>query len=312
MSASVAEVASPCVGVCRLDRHARICVGCGRSGEEIADWRDLSNDERARVVASLTERLATFDTLHVPSKQSAAQIGDFVARGLRQQGVFVIGCFGAVGEFFAPSGEKVVVSHRPDRVEAAAIGGRFRLTIAPDLVLLKAPRAAATPTVVAAPRELLPPACGLVPIGPDSDPIGPQNGAHRDTVLFDLGLGVAGMRFMVRTADPVLIARLDALAGASLTTVLSDAGAMLIEASPTRVVESPLARIEVDTKIPPPGVSTPEAPHTHLMPGPLAIGRALPPGVGCPAGLVPIALHYPSSAKAAPLSTTQTAAKRGE
>ena len=37
--------ASPCIAVCRLDPRTRLCVGCGRSIDEIARWPDLDEDE---------------------------------------------------------------------------------------------------------------------------------------------------------------------------------------------------------------------------------------------------------------------------
>ncbi|WP_329740691.1 DUF1289 domain-containing protein [Dyella sp. A6] len=38
---------TPCIGICRLD-SAGLCLGCRRTGDEIAGWRDLSDDERRR------------------------------------------------------------------------------------------------------------------------------------------------------------------------------------------------------------------------------------------------------------------------
>ncbi|MEM9590798.1 MAG: DUF1289 domain-containing protein, partial [Pseudomonadota bacterium] len=29
---------TPCVNICMLDETSGLCIGCGRSGEEIADW----------------------------------------------------------------------------------------------------------------------------------------------------------------------------------------------------------------------------------------------------------------------------------
>ena len=40
---------SPCIGVCRLE--AFVCVGCGRTLDEIARWARMDEDERAAVVA---------------------------------------------------------------------------------------------------------------------------------------------------------------------------------------------------------------------------------------------------------------------
>ncbi len=57
--------ASPCIAVCRLDPRTRLCVGCGRSIDEIARWPDLDEDERERIVARLRDarQAAARDTL---------------------------------------------------------------------------------------------------------------------------------------------------------------------------------------------------------------------------------------------------------
>jgi putative phosphoesterase len=46
---------SPCTGVCRLDA-AGICVGCGRSIEQIGAWATMSDPQRQSIVAALDER----------------------------------------------------------------------------------------------------------------------------------------------------------------------------------------------------------------------------------------------------------------
>ena len=54
-----APVASPCVSVCVLDPAGTgICVGCGRSLDEIAAWVELDNAQRRAVLARLPQRLA--------------------------------------------------------------------------------------------------------------------------------------------------------------------------------------------------------------------------------------------------------------
>lgn len=40
---------TPCVGVCRLDERG-FCEGCQRTGDEIARWRGMSDDERLRLM----------------------------------------------------------------------------------------------------------------------------------------------------------------------------------------------------------------------------------------------------------------------
>ena len=51
------EVASPCTGVCRLDPN-RICIGCGRTADEIGRWMTLDLAAKANVVAKSRQRLA--------------------------------------------------------------------------------------------------------------------------------------------------------------------------------------------------------------------------------------------------------------
>jgi uncharacterized protein len=41
-------VESPCINVCTLD-HAGICIGCGRSIDEIARWSRMSPEEQHHV-----------------------------------------------------------------------------------------------------------------------------------------------------------------------------------------------------------------------------------------------------------------------
>lgn len=48
---------SPCVNICMIDDKSGICVGCGRSGDEIAGWIDMSPTERRSIMAALPGRL---------------------------------------------------------------------------------------------------------------------------------------------------------------------------------------------------------------------------------------------------------------
>ncbi|MFD1744193.1 DUF1289 domain-containing protein [Rhizobium helianthi] len=49
---------TPCILVCSLDIDTGLCVGCGRTGEEIGAWTSLSDDQRREVMAELPSRLA--------------------------------------------------------------------------------------------------------------------------------------------------------------------------------------------------------------------------------------------------------------
>ena len=49
-------VLSPCIGVCVLDASGEYCVGCLRTGGEIAEWTLMSDSERERVMGELDLR----------------------------------------------------------------------------------------------------------------------------------------------------------------------------------------------------------------------------------------------------------------
>ncbi|WP_207063645.1 DUF1289 domain-containing protein [Motiliproteus sp. SC1-56] len=47
-----ARVPSPCTGVCRLNRQD-CCIGCGRTGLEIAEWGVMNNAEKQAVLVRI-------------------------------------------------------------------------------------------------------------------------------------------------------------------------------------------------------------------------------------------------------------------
>ena len=49
---------SPCIRHCTLDPETGICVGCGRTLQEIGNWSRYTDDERQAIVAVLPDRLA--------------------------------------------------------------------------------------------------------------------------------------------------------------------------------------------------------------------------------------------------------------
>jgi predicted Fe-S protein YdhL (DUF1289 family) len=51
-------IESPCINICTLDARSGLCLGCGRSIDEIAQWTAMSAAERARVMSELPARLA--------------------------------------------------------------------------------------------------------------------------------------------------------------------------------------------------------------------------------------------------------------
>ncbi len=50
-------MSSPCVKICVVDPVGGLCIGCGRTVEEISLWREMAESERAQVAATLPARL---------------------------------------------------------------------------------------------------------------------------------------------------------------------------------------------------------------------------------------------------------------
>lgn len=53
------EVESPCTKVCMIHPETRLCLGCKRTGEEIARWSMMTPEARRAVIAILPDRQAT-------------------------------------------------------------------------------------------------------------------------------------------------------------------------------------------------------------------------------------------------------------
>jgi len=45
------------VNVCLLDAETGLCIGCGRTVDEIACWATMSNGEQRAIMAALPERM---------------------------------------------------------------------------------------------------------------------------------------------------------------------------------------------------------------------------------------------------------------
>lgn len=128
-------------------------------------------------------------------------------------------------------------------------------------------------------------------LGVDIDAIRPLD---RNGILFDLGLGLATLDFCVRTGDAGLVQLLRHHEGKPL---LADARliALLKEASPHRVAQSRLARIEVFQPIGKEGGASPDGPHTHLLPELLRVRRTHASTLPIPEGWLPCVSLYPAS-----------------
>ncbi|OYU50072.1 MAG: DUF1289 domain-containing protein [Rhizobiales bacterium PAR1] len=57
-TSSLIDPASPCTKVCVIDSVTGWCLGCGRTGSEIAGWIGMTTRERLALKAQLPTRLA--------------------------------------------------------------------------------------------------------------------------------------------------------------------------------------------------------------------------------------------------------------
>lgn len=288
---------SPCVGVCRLDEASGLCLGCGRSGDEIAAWRDLDDARRAEVWQLLPERMAGLGCEFRLLPLAGAELADrLLATARNPWTVFAIGVQGALAEFMRFPRDRAVVGGDAGCLLIQSGLGALRLETHPSIrVFGFGPEGGAPDEVVLAvhrARLASPPASTITELGPDVQAI---READRDAHLFDLGLDRPTLRFCVRTSDGELTAALRACAGRPLAAVADRLVPRLLERHPHRVAISRLGRIEVTQPI---GIrngesGTPEGPHTHLMPELLRSGRELAPGRELPPDYAPAVSIFP-------------------
>jgi len=52
------RISTPCIKVCAVSGQSGLCVGCGRTLNEIAVWASLTEDDRQAIMMELPTRLA--------------------------------------------------------------------------------------------------------------------------------------------------------------------------------------------------------------------------------------------------------------
>lgn len=57
VAATVEAVPSPCILVCTLDARSDICLGCGRTLDEIGEWASAAPERQRKIVADAARRL---------------------------------------------------------------------------------------------------------------------------------------------------------------------------------------------------------------------------------------------------------------
>ncbi|MEM8958837.1 MAG: DUF1289 domain-containing protein [Pseudomonadota bacterium] len=286
---------SPCTGICRMDAETGWCLGCARTTQEIADWGGARPEWRRDIWSAIPDRMSRLGIACRRLPWSTEEIRSFVRTSLEQgTGTWVMGVVGAVAEFTPAPGMRAESRTMGATVTAETNNGAIALRIDDGVRALcfDAPDSPAKREriVLAVKRETrrLPVAKTITRLGADISPL-IRNDAGS---LFDLGLGRKEARFCLRCAAGDAHNALLAATGTALEDCLPQIAPVLLRESPTRVVDTALGRIEVQGTIPPPGGRSPCGPHTHLLPGQLAPGRALPIGMDLPRAYLPGAAFY--------------------
>jgi uncharacterized protein len=55
---SIENISSPCIGVCTISDSSGLCQGCYRTIDEIREWWNMNDVERAKVSSLLDQRMA--------------------------------------------------------------------------------------------------------------------------------------------------------------------------------------------------------------------------------------------------------------
>jgi predicted Fe-S protein YdhL (DUF1289 family) len=295
-----AQLASPCVGTCRLDAATGWCVGCGRDVDELTRWRELDGAARAAVWAALPDRLRQLgQECRLVPRLPADALAGIAMLAKAPEAVLVMGVEGAVAELMPRPGGSVLTRQYGSVLELHTAGGSARLVAHPGLRVFAGPGRLAL-TLHRSRLEPTPPL--VTELGPDRDAV---RDADRELPLVDLGLGRPGFRFAVRLADSDLLDLARRQLGRSLFDAAGELIAALIAASPTRVLMTPLGRVEIEGPI---ERADHRGPHTHLLPEELTRDRPLQSGLALPEAYVALALLLEPDAQSASLADRPTPA----
>ncbi|WP_375412156.1 DUF6925 family protein [uncultured Bradyrhizobium sp.] len=207
-----------------------------------------------------------------------------------------LGTFGGIAEFARDGDEKVSLTQSASGAAAVTARGGIAIDLFDDC----RPFAFETITKTSWSQKVafcLPiDSCAmngravLTELGPDREALKPQ---HRESILFDLGLGALQADLCVRIDDYDMVTRLRRHCGRSLFAPANPAMGLLLETNPHRVFISRIGRIEVYQAIPPATGKSPDGPHTHVLPKLLKSRRTHAATEPIPDGWIPCAHLYP-------------------
>jgi len=69
------EIESPCTRICVIHPETRLCTGCARSADEIAQWTRFSPQDRRAIMEELPQRQA------VPSRRRGGRASRLARTG---------------------------------------------------------------------------------------------------------------------------------------------------------------------------------------------------------------------------------------
>ena len=63
---------TPCIAVCMMDPKTKLCLGCGRTLPEIAQWHRMSSAERLAVMNGLHARMTEAGLTQIAERPTSA------------------------------------------------------------------------------------------------------------------------------------------------------------------------------------------------------------------------------------------------
>jgi predicted Fe-S protein YdhL (DUF1289 family) len=280
---------SPCVGICKLDDTTGYCLGCGRSGDEVAQWVVMSEAQRDDVWLKLPARLEILGVRLRLLPWSPEELLIWVAETIAgRRGTWMIGGSDAVAKFACTAEREIEIKNARDAVIARSAEAAFRLQIN-DKVRAFA-FAEDGPIVLGLPngRAAMPLCTALSALGPDGGAIDERRRHHS---LFDLGFGRTSSRYCIRTDDAALAEILSAYAGRDWPEVEPIIGNQLESLRATCIAETAVARIEVLAPISLPSGDAPRTP-ADVPPGLVKSWAEIPADLSLPDYASPVAIFY--------------------
>ena len=248
---------SPCVGICRLDDATGYCLGCGRTGEEIAAWSTVGPGGRRAIWTALPARLQSLGGNIRRLPWTAAEVRGFVLRTLREgKGAWRMAAPGAAASFPCPSPVGCEIRSHGEVIEAVGTDASLRLRCGGGAYAFAIDRwtatSAADSIVLAVPANRPPPAGPPSGTGdtphPDGDAICPFDRALPIRVVDADGQGAW---WGIRHAEAAAAAP---SGGAAPAEVLARDRADVV------VIETALGRIEVPVALARLGAAAPPEP----------------------------------------------------